>query len=157
MINILRQMKKFIVELMNQLPHFTTQFIDWYDELKMSIWIHFHFSSLLTRENFCVWSLCFLLIISWFSLDISGAATYWKTLVSLLFCEDGFVCWRWVQSSFIITIDQQNIGIRFLTTLMKHLSISYFEQFLFSFSWDIFTYQVELYLFWSLNLLLSTS
>ena len=33
MINILKQMKNILVELMNRLPHFITQSIDRYDEL----------------------------------------------------------------------------------------------------------------------------
>ena len=33
MINTLRQMKKFLVELMNRLPYLTTQHIDGYNEL----------------------------------------------------------------------------------------------------------------------------
>ena len=33
MINILRQIKKFLIELMNQVSHFITQSIDWYDGL----------------------------------------------------------------------------------------------------------------------------
>ena len=37
MINILRQMKKFLIELMNRIPHFITQSIDWYDGLDESI------------------------------------------------------------------------------------------------------------------------
>ena len=37
MINIFLQMKKCLVELMNQLPYFITQSIDWYDGLTRSV------------------------------------------------------------------------------------------------------------------------
>ena len=39
MINILIKTKKFLVELMNQLPHFITQSISWYDGLTMDRFI----------------------------------------------------------------------------------------------------------------------
>ena len=41
-------MKKFLTELMNQIQHFITQFIDWYDWLDEFI---FFFSSVFSRET----------------------------------------------------------------------------------------------------------
>ena len=37
--NILRQMKKFIIELMNRIPQFITQSIDWYGGLDEFIFL----------------------------------------------------------------------------------------------------------------------
>ena len=37
--NILRQMKKFLIELMNRIPQFITQSIDWYGGLDEFIFL----------------------------------------------------------------------------------------------------------------------
>ena len=81
MMNVLKQITTFITELLNRLPHFATQSIDWY--LWWVGWIHFLFSSLISREN-CL--LAFLFIRAWLSLDTSGETTSWITFVWVLAC-----------------------------------------------------------------------
>ena len=83
MTNILRQMKKFLIELMDRIPNFIALSIDWY--VSGVGWIHFLFSGLFSRGN-CIWSPCFLFIKAWLSLDTSGETTSWITFVFSLLC-----------------------------------------------------------------------
>ena len=57
MINILRQMKRVLIELMTKLLHFITQSIYWYYGLLMN---QFYFFSLFSRENWYLISLLFV-------------------------------------------------------------------------------------------------
>ena len=98
MINILRQMRKFLVQLMNQLPFLIMQFIDWYHELTRLMnpfsFILLHFSG----ENW-IWYNYVLFITEWLSLDTSAVTTSRITLDCLLVCWDWFVYWRYMTTS----------------------------------------------------------
>ena len=75
-INILRQMKRFLVELMYQLPYFITLSSD-----------RFLFSTFFSGKNF-IWSPCFLFNTARFSLDTFSGSTSWVTLVCSMVCWD---------------------------------------------------------------------
>ena len=70
--NILRWMKKFLVELMNQLfcNNPLTGVMGW------QVMIHFSLSTV-----FFIWSPYFLFITEWFNIDTSRETTIWTTLV----------------------------------------------------------------------------
>ena len=99
MINILRQMKTFLVKLMNRLSCLITQSINWYDGLKRVMNPFFlsrysHFSG----EN-CSWSSCLLFITEWISLDIFDEITFWTTLSYSMLCWDWFIYWWYTTTS----------------------------------------------------------
>ena len=77
MINILRQMKKILIQLMNRLLHFITQFIDWFDGLDESIFFFLVF--FLEKTAFDL--LAFLFITGWLTLETSGESASWITFV----------------------------------------------------------------------------
>ena len=80
MLNILRQMKKFLIELINRIPQFITQSIDWYDGLDEFIFFF------LEKTAFDL--PCFLFVTVWLILDTSGETTSWITFVCSLVCWD---------------------------------------------------------------------
>ena len=58
MINILMQMKKLLTDLMNRLPQFITQSIDWYDGLDQSIFFFLVF--FLEKTELDLFAFCLL-------------------------------------------------------------------------------------------------
>ena len=49
-------MKKFLIELINRIPHFITQSIDWYDGLDVAIF--FFLASLLEKTAVDLFAVC---------------------------------------------------------------------------------------------------
>ena len=128
----------------------------------------FLFLQSFSGEN-CIWSSCLLFITLWFSLNISGETTSWINMDCSMVYWDCFVYWWYSYSSFIIIIDQQNVGKSYILWrniflknslyVLSHRAsfergfdmerISSFELFFFSFSSYFFTSQLES---WLLNL-----
>ena len=69
----------------------------------------FLFLQSFSGEN-CIWSSCLLFITLWFSLNISGETTSWINMDCSMVYWDCFVYWWYSYSSFIMIIDQQNVG-----------------------------------------------
>ena len=119
MINILRQMKKFLSELMNGLSYFITHFIDWYDGLTSdeSIFLFLRFS--LFSTEICIWSPCFLSITEWIRLETSVKTTSGITLVCLMVFWD----WWYIWSMFF----NRSLYITFTWCINWFLSLSTFS------------------------------
>ena len=150
---------KFLVELMNRLPHFITihQPLWW---VYKSEWIHFLFSSLIFRRKLHLISLFFV------HYNVIQLRYFcWKYFLINLILLDGLlrlVCLFMVYSYFFMIIDQQNVGTFLMTYSsatvfilfhMVHQSISSFEHlfFLFRLFYLSTRFFSVLTLFWPLN------
>ena len=112
MINLLRQMKRFFVQLMNQLPYFMTQFVDkmmgWKKVMNpFSLFLQSVFS--LEKIVFDLLVFCFFLITWWFSVDTISETASWVTLICWIVCWDCFIYWWYSYSYLIMIVNQQNI------------------------------------------------
>ena len=137
---------KFLVELMNRLPHFITQSINRYDEFTR------------VNESIFFFPVLFSLFFVYYNV-IQLRYFCWKYFLINLILLDGLlrlVCLLMVYSYFFMIIDQENVGTFLMTHILQQQFLYCFtwctNQFLllsiFSFSSDFFTYQLDFSLFW---------
>ena len=128
MINILRQMREFLVELMNQLLYFITQSINWYyNGLDESIFFFlvFFMRKLHLISFFVHYSLIYLKYFWWnYFLNNFSLLVDLLRLVCLLMMVGTY------HSSWSVIIDQQNVSMH---VLMKYVLQ---QQFLYCFIWS---------------------
>ena len=120
----------------------------------------FLFLQSFSGEN-CIWSSCLLFITLWFSLNISGETTSWINMDCSMVYWDCFVYWWYSYSSFIMIIDQQNVGKSYilwrniflknsLYVLSHRASLEHGEDFFF---WTLFLFFFLILFYFSARIL----
>ena len=155
MINILSQMKKFLVELMNQIPYLITQSIN-----------HFYFSSFFPQKVLLISFFVHYSVIQLryfqrnYFLDNFSLLDGLLRLFCLLMVHSRFIMIiEWTECSYIATFSNDTCSWTtvFLASHWATINNQLLLLNIFSFSSGIFTYQLNSFLLWFLNLLLSTS